>query len=76
MPPTPKVHVARPSGLLVAFDPPELTMDAAIRRGWEMDDDDLLMVPKRDEKWMQTFSATRAILNWYEHEWKFHADAS
>jgi hypothetical protein len=43
------ITVARPSGIAVPFKPPDLTVDASIRRGWEMDDDDLLMVPKREE---------------------------
>ncbi len=43
------ITVARPSGIAVPFEPPDLTVDAAIRRSWEMDDDDLLMVPKREE---------------------------
>jgi hypothetical protein len=43
------ITVARPSGVVVPFEPPELTMEQAIRRGWEMDDDDVLMVPKREE---------------------------
>jgi hypothetical protein len=43
---------------MVPFDPPELTMDAAIRRGWELDDDDQLLVPKQEE-YLPTYPVDR-----------------
>jgi hypothetical protein len=43
------VNVARPSGLLVPFEPPDLTIDKAIERGWMLREDGLLMEPKPDE---------------------------
>jgi hypothetical protein len=64
------VHVHRPSGLLVAFDPPELTIEQAIRRRWEMDDDELLMIPKRREFLATRPLTGRDIVNWYHGmEW-------
>jgi hypothetical protein len=41
------VYVTRRSGLLEPFEPPELTMDAAIERGWERHG--ALLEPKAEE---------------------------
>jgi hypothetical protein len=52
--------------LLEPFKVPELTMDEAIRRGWELNDDDRLMVPKRDEEFLKTSPLwSQAVANWY-----------
>lgn len=59
----PEVHVARPSGLLVAFDPPELTMDAAIRRGWQQDG--RLLKPKAGELVKTTPGPVWHSWDWY-----------
>jgi len=40
------VYMARASGLLEQFDPPELTMNAAIERQWTRQEDGPLLVPK------------------------------
>lgn len=42
-----RTYVSRPSGLLVKFDPPGLTMAAAIDRGWERRA--ALMLPRPEE---------------------------
>lgn len=48
------VYVTRRSGLLEPFEPPELTMDAAIDRGWERHG--RLLEPKRqEEEYLQTY---------------------
>ena len=44
-----EVTVRRPSGLLVPFDPPELTLDKAIERNWQRRDDGQLLEPKAEE---------------------------
>ena len=43
------VNVARPSGLLVPFTVPDLTIEQAIERNWMRREDGLLMEPKPDE---------------------------
>jgi hypothetical protein len=59
------IYVKRPkSGLLEPFDVPELTLDAAVERGWELHGD--LLGPRPLE---QAFLTTRPVagftLHWY-----------
>jgi len=54
MPPTRRdlmaeIHVRRASGLLQPFDPPEISVEAAISRSWELQPDGILMAPKEPE---------------------------
>lgn len=41
------ITVRRPSGLVVEFTPPEVTVEAAIERSWEIRPYGLLLEPKR-----------------------------
>lgn len=42
------ITVKRPSGLVVPFDPPKLTREAAIERSWEVPDGGQLLEPKHE----------------------------
>lgn len=60
----PKVWVTRgKSGLLEPFTVPELTIDAAINRGWELVDE--LMEPRPPAYLYTSPPDLRLILNWY-----------
>ena len=49
------IYVGRASGLLVSFDVPELTLPAAIERGWEMGPG-VLLLPRQPE-YLPTYPA-------------------
>jgi hypothetical protein len=66
------VLVARSSGLLAPFDPPELTIEQAIERGWERRADGRLMEPKPDEylpAYPLTFSPRRPWADPWSDPW-------
>lgn len=43
------ITVRRASGLAVPFEPPELTVEKAIDRNWQLREDSRLLEPKPDE---------------------------
>lgn len=43
------ITIARPSGIAVPFEVPELTMEQAIDRGWVRREDGRLLEPKPEE---------------------------
>jgi hypothetical protein len=48
------IWAKRQSGLLEQFDPPELSMEAAIDRGWRLRDDGRLL-ERKPEKFLPTY---------------------